>query len=35
VRWTDVDTPQDYAKAEMLLSAQLRRQAGREVTAAA
>lgn len=35
VRWTDVDTPEDYAKAEMLLSAQLRRRATVGVTAAA
>jgi choline kinase len=35
VRWTDVDTPEDYAKAEMLLSAQLRRRASVGVTAAA
>jgi choline kinase len=37
VRWTDVDTPEDYATAELLLSAQLRRRAamGAEVTAAA
>lgn len=35
VRWTDVDTPEDYATAEMLLSAQLRRRAALGVTAAA
>ncbi len=35
VRWTDVDTPEDYAKAEMLLSAQLRRRASVEAPAAA
>jgi choline kinase len=35
VRWTDVDTPEDYAKAELLLSAQLRRRASQGVTAAA
>jgi NDP-sugar pyrophosphorylase family protein len=35
VRWTDVDTPEDYATAEMLLSAQLRRRASLGVTAAA
>ncbi|HSB53887.1 MAG TPA: NTP transferase domain-containing protein [Gemmatimonadales bacterium] len=35
VRWTDVDTPEDYAKAEMLLSAQLRRRSSVGVTAAA
>jgi 1L-myo-inositol 1-phosphate cytidylyltransferase len=35
VRWTDVDTPEDYAKAEMLLSAQVRRRAAKEVTVAA
>jgi len=35
VRWTDVDTPEDYAKAEMLLSAQRRRRASVGVTAAA
>ena len=34
VRWTDVDTPEDYAKAEMLLGAAMRRRASREVTAA-
>jgi len=35
VRWTDVDTPEDYAKAEMLLSAQLRRRSARQATVAA
>lgn len=35
VRWTDVDTPEDYATAELLLSAQLRRRAAQGVTAAA
>lgn len=35
VRWTDVDTPEDYAKAELLLTAQARRRAAQEVTAAA
>lgn len=35
VRWTDVDTPEDYAKAELLLSAQLRRRASLEASAAA
>ena len=34
VRWTDVDTPEDYAKAEMLLGAAMRRRASREITAA-
>jgi choline kinase len=33
VRWTDVDTPEDYAKAELLLAA--RQRAGREAFAAA
>jgi len=35
VRWTDVDTPEDYAKAELLLTAQARRRASQGVTAAA
>lgn len=35
VRWTDVDTPEDYAKAELLLSAQLRRRSAMEASAAA
>jgi choline kinase len=35
IRWTDVDTPEDHAKAEMLLSAQVRRRAAQEVTVAA
>lgn len=35
VRWTDVDTPEDHAKAEMLLTAALRRRASMGVTAAA
>ncbi len=34
VRWTDVDTPEDYAKAEMLLSAIRRRSANREAAVA-
>lgn len=28
VRWTDIDTPEDYAKAELLLAAQRRRSVG-------
>jgi choline kinase len=34
VRWTDVDTPEDYAKAELLLSAVRRRSANREAAVA-
>ncbi len=34
VRWTDVDTPEDYAKAELLLGAAQRRRASREVVSA-
>jgi choline kinase len=34
VRWTDVDTPEDFAKAELLLGAQRRRSAAREVAVA-
>ncbi|MEO8138641.1 MAG: NTP transferase domain-containing protein [Gemmatimonadota bacterium] len=34
VRWTDVDTPEDFAKAELLLSAQRRRNATREAAVA-
>jgi choline kinase len=34
VRWTDVDTPEDCAKAELLLSAQRRRNASREAAVA-
>jgi NDP-sugar pyrophosphorylase family protein len=34
VRWTDVDTPEDYAKAEMLLGAQRRRSAQCEAAVA-
>jgi choline kinase len=34
VRWTDVDTPEDYAKAELLLGAQRRRGSAREVAVA-
>lgn len=35
VRWTDVDTPEDYAKAELLLGAAARRRASREASVAA
>ena len=35
VRWTDVDTPEDYAKAEMLLGALRRRSMERGATVAA
>ncbi len=34
VRWTDVDTPEDYAKAELLLSAHRRRSGVREAAVA-
>jgi choline kinase len=34
VRWTDVDTPEDYATAELLLSAVRRRSATREAAVA-
>jgi choline kinase len=34
VRWTDVDTPEDHARAELLLGAALRRRASREVAVA-
>ncbi len=34
VRWTDVDTPEDYAKAELLLSAHRRRSVNREAAVA-
>ena len=34
VRWTDVDTPEDYAKAELLLGAAMRRRVSREISAA-
>jgi choline kinase len=34
VRWTDVDTPEDYAKAELLLSAVRRRASNREAAVA-
>lgn len=34
VRWTDVDTPEDFAKAELLLGAQRRRNATREAAVA-
>jgi NDP-sugar pyrophosphorylase family protein len=34
VRWTDVDTPEDYAKAEMLLAAVRRRNSTREAAVA-
>ena len=34
VRWTDVDTPEDFAKAELLLSAQRRRSSPREAAVA-
>ena len=34
VRWTDVDTPEDCAKAELLLSAQRRRNSTREAAVA-
>lgn len=34
VRWTDVDTPEDYAKAELLLGAHRRRSSVREAAVA-
>lgn len=34
VRWTDVDTPEDHARAELLLGAALRRRVSREVAVA-
>jgi NDP-sugar pyrophosphorylase family protein len=33
VRWTDVDTPEDYATAELLLGAALRRRSSTAVEA--
>jgi choline kinase len=33
IRWTDVDTPEDHARAELLLAAQRRRSAGPAVAA--
>jgi choline kinase len=34
VRWSDVDTPEDHARAELLLSAQRRRSGSREIAVA-